>query len=153
MQSILILHNLLRWAILFFGCWAFFNGIKGSINKSAFSSADKKSGLFFMIFCDLQLLFGLILFIKNGWFDKMKTSMGEAMKNPVDRFFIAEHAMMMVLAWILVHIGYSAVKKAAPEKKHKKMIVFFGIALLLILISIPWEFKSVVARPNFRWFN
>jgi len=80
--------------------------------------------------------------------------MGPLMKNNYDRFFVVEHAFMMIIAWILVHIGRSAVKKAATDRaKHKKMLIFYGIALLLILISIPWPFRVEVARPLFRWFN
>ncbi len=142
MQTIQVLHSIIRWAILFFGFWAVINGTTGLLNKRPFSSNDKKSSLFFMIFCDLQLLIGLILFFSNGWFNSMKAGMGAVMKNPIDRFFTVEHGSMMILAWILVHVGYSKVKKATDENKHKKMVIFFGIALILILISIPWPFRA-----------
>lgn len=154
MQAILVFHNLIRWAILLFGAWTLINAITGLTGKRAYSAADNKSNLFFMISCDIQLLLGLILFFYNSWFDKIKTmGMGAVMKDATSRFFIAEHGFMMILAWILVHIGRTAVKKASEEKKHKKMLIFFGIALLLILISIPWPNKGEVARPFFRWFN
>ncbi len=143
MQNIITVHSLIRWAILFFGFWAVFNGAKGLINKSSFSANDKRSGLFFMICCDIQLLLGLILFFFNDWFDRMKSGMGAVMKNPIDRFFTIEHGMIMILAWLFVHIGYSSVKKATDENKHKKMVIFFGLALFLILISIPWPFRAV----------
>ena len=139
---ILTLHNLIRWGVLIFGFMAVINGCKGLLQKKSFGKNDKMSSLLFMIFCDIQLLLGLILLISNDWFSRMKAGMGAVMKNPIDRFFIVEHGFMMILAWILVHIGYSAVKKAPDEKKHKKMIIFFGIALLIILISIPWPFRA-----------
>jgi hypothetical protein len=142
MQSIITIHSLIRWAILLFGFWAVINGVKGLLNKSSFSANDKRSGLFFMICCDIQLLLGLILFISNGWFDRMKAGMGAVMKNPIDRFFTVEHGFMMILAWIFVHVGYSSVKKTTDENKHKKMVIFFGVALILILISIPWPFRA-----------
>ena len=154
MQSILVFHNLLRWAIVGFGAWTLFNAISGIIAKRPYSGADNKSNLLLMISCDLQLLLGLILFFSNSWFEKIKINgMGAVMKNAADRFFIAEHGFMMIIAWILVHIGRSAVKKSDENKKHKKMLIFFGIALLLIFISIPWPNKGEVARPLFRWFN
>ena len=143
-----VLHSLLRWAILIFGFWAFINGLKGLLQKKSFSKNDKLSGLFFMIFCDIQLLLGVILLISNGWFDRLKMGMKVVMKNPIDRFFIFEHGVMMILAWIIVHIGYSSVKKANELNKHKKMVVYFGIALILILISIPWPFRTDgIQRP------
>lgn len=152
MQTILILHNIIRWAILIFGIYTVFNAVTGLMSKREFNSTDNKSSLFFMIFCDIQLLLGIILLYTKNYFSKM-SAMGELMKNTSDRFFVVEHGFMMILAWILVHVGRTAVKKAAPESKHKKMLIFFGIALLLILISIPWSFRAEIARPNFPWFN
>ncbi len=152
MNSVIILHSLIRWAILIFGLLAVITSIGGILKKRTYTSADNKISLFFMIFCDLQLLLGIILLYSNGWLAKLK-SMGEVMKNSYDRFFIIEHGFIMILAWILVHVGRTAVKKAAPESKHKKTLLFFGIAILLILISIPWSFKGgAIARPDFPKF-
>jgi len=152
MNSVLILHNITRWAILIFGLLAVITSIGGIIKKRAYTNADNKISLFFMIFCDLQLLMGIILLYSNGWLAKLK-SMGEVMKNSYDRFFIVEHGFIMILAWIIVHVGRTAVKKATPESKHKKTLIFFGIAILLILISIPWSFKGGgIARPDFPKF-
>jgi hypothetical protein len=153
MQAVLVFHNITRWAVLLFGVWALLNAITGLSSKRAFSASDKRSGLFFMTFCDIQLVLGLVLYFKYAWFDKLK-DMGNTMKNAYDRFFAVEHMSMMLIAWLLVHIGYAAVKKAGTDnKKHKKMLLFFGLALLLILASIPWPFREAIAKPLFRWFN
>lgn len=154
MQTILVLHNLLRWAILLAGLWTILNAVTGLSSKRAYSNSDDKSNLFFMIFCDIQLLLGLVLYFSNGWFDRIKNGMGEVMKVANDRFFTVEHALMMIVAWILVHVGRSAVKRAASDNaRHKKMLIYFGIALLLILASIPWPFREEIARPLLRGFN
>jgi uncharacterized membrane-anchored protein len=153
MQAVLVFHNITRWAVLLFGVWALLNAITGISSKRAFSANDKRSGLLFMTFCDIQLVLGLILYFTNSWFDRLK-DMGNTMKDPVSRFFAVEHMSMMIIAWLLVHIGYSSVKKADTDaKKHKKMLIFFGLALLLILASIPWPFREQIAKPLMRWFN
>ncbi len=151
--TVLVLHNLLRWAVLLFGLLTVINAFTGYTKKRAFTVSDNKSNLFFMISCDLQLLLGLILYFNNGWFTRLK-DIGNNMKEPYTRFFTMEHMSMMLLAWILVHIGRAAVKKAATdEAKHKKMLLFFGIAFLLIIISIPWPFRTALGHhPWFRWF-
>lgn len=153
MQTVLILHNIMRWAVLLFGLWTLVNALSGTFSKRLYSKADNKSNLFFMISCDIQLLLGLILFFSGVWFEKLKSGMGEVMKNPYDRFFTVEHAGMMLIAWILVHVGRSAVKRAPEQSKHKKMLLFFGLALLIILASIPWPFRTEIAKPLFRWFS
>ena len=105
-----------------------------------------------MISCDIQLVLGLILYFSNGWFDKLKNF--SQMKSVAgDRFFAMEHVSMMLLAWILVHVGRVAVKKAdADAAKHKRMLIFFGLAFVLILSAIPWPFREVLQRPMMRWF-
>jgi hydrogenase maturation factor len=78
---------------------------------------------------------------------------GQYKTDPTIRFFAMEHMSVMVLAWVLVHIGRATVKRADNDAaKHKKMLTFFGIALVLILVSIPWPFR-VVGKPYFQWFS
>jgi len=80
--------------------------------------------------------------------------MGPVMKDSFQRFFTIEHSLMMLLAWILVHVGRTSAKRAATDAaKHKKMLLFFGLALLLILAAIPWPFRTEIARPLLRGFN
>ena len=154
MQTILVIHNILRWAILLFGLWTLLNAISGLMGKRPYTANDNRSNLFFMICCDIQLLLGLLLYFSNSWFDHLKSGMANTMKDPLQRFFTVEHTTMMILAWILVHVGRTSVKRAATDAaKHKKMLLFFGLALLLILAAIPWPFRADIGRPLFRWFN
>ena len=130
------------------------NALSGVMSKRPYSLNDNRSNLFFMIGCDIQLLLGLVLYFSNSWFDKLKAGMGPVMKNGYDRFFTVEHSLMMIIAWILVHVGRTSVKRASTDAaKHRKMLLYFGLALLLILASIPWPFRTEIARPLLRWFN
>jgi hypothetical protein len=75
------------------------------------------------------------------------------MKDPALRFFTMEREFMMIISWILVHVGRVMVKKAnSSPAKFRRSLFFFGISLLLILISMPWPFREAVARPWLRWF-
>ena len=149
MQLVLVLHNLLRWGVLLFGLWTLVNALTGVSSRRKFTANDNRSNLLFMIFCDIQLLAGLILYFTNSWFDRLK-DLGNNMKDPVNRFFTMEHMAMMIIAWILVHVGRASVKRANTDRaKHNRMLVFFGIAILLIIASIPWPFREGIARP---WF-
>ena len=104
-----------------------------------------------MISCDIQLLLGLILYFNNAWFDRLKSNTSEVMKDGVLRFFAMEHALMMIIAWLLVHVGRSMVKRSGTDaQKHKRSLLFFGLALVIILAMIPWPFRQVgIAR---QWF-
>lgn len=152
MQAFLVLHNLIRWFILLFGVWTVLVFLSGLIGRKKFTPAAGKSNFFFMLSMDIQFLLGLILYFLGQWFDRLK-HMAESMKDPAVRFFTVEHAFIMILAWILVHVGRVSVKKATtPAGKYKRGLIFFGVTLVLILIAMPWPFKSQVPRPWFRWF-
>lgn len=153
MQLVLVLHNLLRWAVLLFGLITFFRAIAGVVGKRNFTSADSNSNFWFMLSCDIQLLLGLILYFSGEYFERLK-NFHITMKDPYMRFFAFEHGVMMILAWILVHVGRVAVKKGVTSSaKHKRALLYFGLAILLILAAVPWPFREVVMRPWYRWFN
>lgn len=152
MNYSLAIHSLLRWAVLILGLLAVVSALFAVISKRGYKSSDNKMNLFFMISCDVQLIMGLILYFTGMWFEKVKSGMGVVMKDPGERFFAVEHALMMIIAWLLVHVGRSMVKKADTDaQKHKRTLIYFGIALLLILAMIPWPFRiQEIARPLFR---
>jgi hypothetical protein len=147
-NTLLIIHSLLRWAIVITGLWAVIRYLIGVSSKSAFTGADKKAGLFYMIFFDLQLLVGLLLyFVASPLVKTAMQDMKSAMKDGVLRFYAVEHITMAVIAFILVHIGYSKVKKATTDAaKFRKGLIFFGIALVLVFLLIPWPFREA-GRP------
>lgn len=147
--GLLHLHNLLRWLVLLFALITIFRTMGGLNGSRPFTNGHRKSALFLMICCDVQLLLGLGLYFMNDWF-KVLTSGGDFMKNPSQRFFTIEHTLGMLVAIILVHVGYSAAKKnMADGAKYKRVFWCTLIALIVILASIPWPFREAVARPLF----
>jgi hypothetical protein len=154
MNYFLPIHNILRWAVLLFGLWALLNALTGVFSKRNYSGSDNKIGLFFMICCDIQLLIGLILYFNNSWFDQLKNNTSVVMKTGALRFFAMEHSLMMIIAWLLVHLGRSMVKRSDIDaQKHKRSLIYFGIALVIILAMIPWPFKQAgIARQLFPQF-
>lgn len=151
MNIILTLHDLFRWFIVIAAIWVIFSAISGMVSNAGYTKSTNISSLLFMIFMDIQVVLGFVLYFNNYWFERLK-HLGDNMKNPLLRFFTLEHWLLMLIAWILVHIGRTIVKKAAPVAKNKKTLIYFGIAFLIILLAIPWPFREALARPWFRWF-
>jgi len=140
---------------MLFALWTLFSALSGVLSKRNYTGSDNKASLFFMISCDLQLLIGLILYFNGVWFESLKDHAKEVMKNEngFSRFFSMEHAVMMIIAWLLVHMGRSMVKRTSIDTvKHKRSLIYFGIAILIILLMIPWPFRTEIARPWFRAF-
>jgi len=132
------LHSLLRWILLIL--------MFISVSKAMFSSAgrffekDRKMALFIMIIAHVQLILGFgLYFMKNyhlNWSDIGSLS-------SYLRFFTMEHLMGMLLAIALITIGYGKVKRGDSDAaKFKAVKVFFGLALTIILVSIPWPFRE-----------
>lgn len=146
--GLLHLHNFMRWVVLITALIALFRGIGGLGGNKAFGKADKRAALFFMISCDIQLLLGLFLYFGKGWFNVLTS--GGFMKLPAQRFWAMEHMLGMLIAIVLVHLGYSAVKKNVADKtKFSRWFWYSLVALLIIIATIPWPFRESVARGLF----
>jgi hypothetical protein len=139
-------HSYLRWIVVALAVFVIAKAVLGLLNKSEFSNADSKTGLFFMISCDIQLLVGLLLYF---WASPITTgalaNFGAAMKIPETRYWAVEHITAMVIAWLLVHIGRAKSKRGTDSAKHKSALIFYGIAILIVVVTIPWA-----SRPYLR---
>jgi uncharacterized membrane protein YozB (DUF420 family) len=142
--GLLHLHSLLRWVILILLLVVVY---KSFVDRSGpFTSTHKKLGLYLMISCDIMLLIGLYQWFTGplGLKNIQNIGMKEIMSNSYYRFFAIEHITAMIIAIVLIHIGRAYSKKNIPDKtKHARTLLFFGLALLIILISIPWPFREV----------
>lgn len=140
------LHLYLRWAVLILAVLVIVKALIGYAQKKDFTAGDARNGLFFMISADVQLLLGLLLYFWLSPVGLKAFSTGQAMKVPELRYFAVEHITVMLIAWVLIHVGRSRVKKLRSDvARHKTSLIFYGIALVLILSRIPWT-----ARPLLR---
>ncbi|MEO7273876.1 MAG: hypothetical protein ABIX28_11085, partial [Vicinamibacterales bacterium] len=79
------------------------------------------------------------------------SDMGAAMANPGLRFWTVEHPFGMFLAIALAHIGRVRIRKGTDAvRRHRTALIFFTIALILIVLSTPWPGRELIGRPMFR---
>jgi hypothetical protein len=145
-------HSFLRWVVLILALLTIIKSFSGMSSKKAFTAADKKMPLFFMISMDIQLLLGLVLYFTGAWGIKniQNQGMGEVMKDAAGRFFAIEHTVGMLLAIIFAHVAYAFAKKTIDDTaKFKKIFIFSLLSLVAILASIPWPFRELIGRPLF----
>jgi predicted permease len=134
------LHSVNRWVVLVLLILTIITAFQGWFGKKGYTEGDRKKALFTLIFSHIQLILGLGLyfispFVKNGG----------GMKDAVWRFYAVEHLAMMVIAIILVTVGYSLAKKKATDlAKFKTTAIYYTIALLIILAGIPWPFRAAL---------
>ena len=143
-------HNILRWAVLLFGLLSLFSGLRGMNGRRDFTAGDKRNALFFLTACDIQLVLGLALYFMKGYHRNFSGgNMGLVMKNAIQRFWTIEHFIGMLLAIILVHIGYAGTKGARPDAaKFRRLFWCSLLALIIIAAMVPWPFRIPgIARP------
>ena len=118
--GLLYLHSWLRWVVLILLALAAVQGFLGWRGQKPWTASNKKLNLFTMISVDTQLLLGLILYYTGGWFTQLTSNTKTVMKTRMLRFFAVEHLSLMLIAIVLVHIGYARAKRGTEDnQKHK----------------------------------
>jgi hypothetical protein len=143
---LLHLHSVGRWIVLILLIIAIFNSMVAG--KRPFIRTDARTGLILTIFADIMLLVGIALWFLGPWGYQtiQDKGMGEVMKDPTARFYAVEHTIGMLIAVVLMHIGKAQGKKQLSDRaKHRRTMIFYLLALLIILASIPWPFREVGA--------
>ena len=149
--GLLHLHNILRWVILILLLVSLVKAFTGWRSGRPFSQGDAKLWLFTMISAHLTLLVGLyqLLWGRYGVLVTDLPAGTSVMKDKFYRFFWIEHPVSMILAIVFITMGRRMAKKNVPDDlKYKAAFYYFLLALILILIAVPWPFRDVaVARP------
>lgn len=143
---ILILHNLWRWLVILAAAWALVRAWSGWLGKRPWTKADKQAGTLFGISLDIQFLLGLILAIISPLLQAAYQDLGAlAMQEPF-RFFLLEHAPIMIVAVVLAHVGSLLSRRGADDAaRHRRAAIWFTLTTLFIVVAIPWS------RPLFRF--
>ncbi|WP_159244099.1 hypothetical protein [Tenacibaculum maritimum] len=133
-------HSYWAYIVVAILAYAVINAIIGLVQKKEFTQKDFRIGLFTLIAAHIQLLIGLSWYFMSPWYKFLKANGGEVMKDSTARLLAIEHPIMMVVAIILITIGWSKHKKQTSNiTKFKTFAIFYGLALLLVLARIPWS--------------
>lgn len=132
------LHSYLAYVLLALLVIAIIHTIISYARNNPFTERNRKIALMGLIASHLQLVFGLILYFISPMGIEMLSA--EAMKSTILRLYTLEHPLMMIIAILLITIGYSkAVKASTDHAKHSRILIYYLIGLLLILLRIPWQ--------------
>ena len=149
---LLHLHSVIRWVVLLLLLIAIFNSL--AAGNRLFTRGDARTGSMLTGFADLMLLIGLVLWFFNarGFQAFKNSSFSTIMHEDTTRFFAFEHPIGMLIAIILLHVGKAQGKKAITDRsKHRRTLVFYLLALLIILLSIPWPFREKIGMGS-HWY-
>lgn len=132
-------HSYWAYLVLIVLVVATFNGLVKFFGKKEYEGKDMSMALFTLIVMHIQLLIGLVLWFvsPNGLSAIQANGMGGLTSQA--RQLAVEHPTLMIIAVVLVTIGYSKHKKQRlSTAKFKKIAIFYTLALVALLAVIPW---------------
>ena len=134
------IHSYWAYLVVLMLVFAVFNAVTGLTKKREFTDKDIRIGLFTLIISHIQLLIGLGWYFMSPVYKALKADSSVVMSNSGSRLLAIEHPLMMLIAIVLITIGWSKHKKKTEDNaKFKTFAIFYGIALLLVLSRIPWN--------------
>ncbi len=156
--TLLVIHSTVRWLVIFSGLATAALAIRAaaprSVGPPVARAADTSVppsvrapaalaavALFFTVVYDVQVLVGFLLFVR---FSPITTTalhhMRAAMSNDVLRFWTVEHPTGMIVGLVFAHIGRAKLTRGRGGKRARSAAIFLALAILIVLLSIPWPF-------------
>lgn len=127
------LHSGFRYIVFILLLLAIIQSLLGWINRKPYTETNRKINLFTLISAHTQLLIGIVLYFLSPYVQFNS----DTMKNDTTRYYTVEHWVMMLIAIILITVGYSRSKKIImPESKHRTVAIFDLVALFVIIGAI-----------------
>lgn len=151
--TVLTLHSAARWLVLLSLLYALGRAWRGYATHAPFTAVDNAVRHWTATLAHLQLLLGMALYITSP---VVRANFGVLKQNGLvldAAFFSLLHPLLMLGAIVLVTIGSAlARRRATARAQFGTLLRWYGAALLLILLFIPWPFSPLAGRALFRAF-
>ncbi|MCE1198375.1 MAG: hypothetical protein LWW85_05355 [Marinilabiliales bacterium] len=111
----------------------FCRSLLGFFKRKPYLRTDTILSWLFIVTLYLQLAFGLLLMVSP----EQVTTQELAEKMVAKRFWPVEHIILMLFALFIANLGLVfSVNAASDRLKHRKVLVYYSIAILMILLSL-----------------
>jgi hypothetical protein len=150
-QALVFCHSIFRWLVLLALMISVYRAYTGYARRRPFNKIDNLLRHWTATIAHIQLLIGMWLYIKSPLVAYFWKHSSESTQHPEILFFGCIHIVLMLTAIVLVTIGSSLAKRRNTDhEKFRTMLLWFSVALLIILIAVPWPFSPLAARPYIR---
>src|SRR5690606_37282683 len=121
--------------------------------NDSFTKFDNYLRIFTVSVAHTQLLIGLWLYTISPLVRYFLNNFERGIKIDQIRFFGLEHITMMLLAMTFITIGSGKGRRSKNDKENfRAMTIWYFVAWLVIVTSIPWPFSPFTSRPYLRPF-
>ncbi len=153
MAVLLALHSLLRWLVLLSLLVSIYKAWEGINKKRVFTKLDNALRHNTATVAHIQLIVGFLVFFNSAIVKNFYSKPEISVQQVELLFFSVIHIALMFVAIVLITLGSALAKRRAEDsQKFRTMFSWFLIALLVIVVAIPWPFSPLAGRPYFRPF-
>jgi hypothetical protein len=136
---LLVLHNVVRSAVLAAGAYALLRALLGWRGRRPWSAADPRAGAFVTVGLDLQFLSGVALALVSPVVRAAVSDLAAMARMADLRFFPLVHVPLMLAALAVAHTGRVWARRAGePHLRHRRTLEWLVVALGLVLAAMPW---------------
>lgn len=149
-QFLLFCHSNLRWLMLLFVLFAIYKAYVGYSQGKVFSKSDNTVKSLGVILGHTQMVVGLLIYMESPFTMYFWSNIGENIKNFDIAFIGLYHPLLMLVSVVLLTMGSAISKKKETDyEKFKTIFKWFVISLVIVLVSIPWPFYSLLNQPAY----
>jgi len=139
LMIVLFLHSTVRWAVLLAAGWATLAAVQGGGSGRSWTRRARVPGVVLAAVADLQLLLGLSLWL---WLSPYALTAGAR-----SHYFTYAHPLAGIGVVVLVHVGTVRVRRKLDDvSRWRTSARFYGAALALALLAMPWPFLGTLGR-------
>lgn len=150
-QTLIFLHSITRWLVLVSVAFSIFRSCKGYFNNQKFSGNDNTLRHWTATIAHFQLILGIILYSQSPLVTYFWKNFRVAKESLDLLFFGLIHMILMLFSITLITVGSALAKRKVSDKeKFTTILLYYGIALVIIFIAIPWPFSPLANRPYLR---
>lgn len=150
-SALIFYHSLFRWLVFGSLLVAVFLSASGLRSGRPFSRMDNLVRHWTATLAHVQLVLGILLYTQSPVVHYFWKHFREAATDGDNLFFGLLHLLLMLTAIIVLTIASAKAKREQGDlNKFRTMFRWYGSALLVILIAVPWPFSPFAARPYFR---
>lgn len=150
-STLIFLHSLTRWFVVISLVYAIYRAYSGFKFQKTFSKADNSIRHWTATIAHVQLIIGILVYTQSPTISYFWKHTKTALHNWDVTFYSLIHALLMLLAIVVLTIGSAKAKRMQTDReKFRTMLIWFLVAFILIFIAIPWPFSPLSNRPYFR---
>lgn len=150
-ETLTFLHNVSRWLVLCGILVALVAAARGMMRKSVFGAASNSIRHWSATLAHVQLVLGMLLYFRSPAIRFYWSHTEVRSAHPELGFFSLLHPLCMLVAVTLLSVGSGLAKRRDGDAgKHRTILIWYGAALLIMLLAVPWPFSPLAARPYWR---